>query len=56
MVAGKILMRDREILTADESTVHAEAQVEAVTITRNVAADSVHKSLALLTAMETGQL
>ena len=56
MVAGKILMRDQKILTADERVVHTEAQVEAEAIVQKVAADPVHKGLALLAVMEAGQL
>ena len=54
MVAGKILMQDQNLLTADEGVVHTEAQVEAAAIPQRVAADPVHKGLALLTVMEAG--
>ena len=56
MVAGQILMRDRQVATADEATVRAEAQVQAEAVARRVAADPVHEGLALLTAMEAGWL
>ena len=56
MVAGKVLMRDRQVLTADESAIRAEAQAQAEAVARRVAADPVHKGMALLTAMEDGQL
>jgi 5-methylthioadenosine/S-adenosylhomocysteine deaminase len=56
MVAGKILMRDQKILTADETAVHAETQAEAEAIAQKAAADPVHKGLVLLAAMEAGQL
>jgi 5-methylthioadenosine/S-adenosylhomocysteine deaminase len=56
MVAGKILVRDGVVLTADEEAIRAEAQVQADTLARRVAADPVHKGMALLDAMETGWL
>ena len=56
MVAGKVLVRDGVVLTADEEAVRAEAQAEAEAIGRRVAADPVHKGMALLDAMETGRL
>ena len=56
MVAGKVLVRDGEVLVADEAAVRAEAQVQAEEVARRVAADPVHKEMALLEAMEAGQL
>jgi 5-methylthioadenosine/S-adenosylhomocysteine deaminase len=56
MVAGKILVRDGEVLTADEETVRAEAQAQAEAVARRVAADPVHKGMALLDAMDAGWL
>lgn len=56
MVAGRVLMRDRQVLTADEAAIRAEAQVQAEAIARRVAADPVHRSMALLAAMESGRL
>jgi len=56
MVAGKVLVRDGEVLGADEGAVRAEAQVQAEEIARRVAADPVHKEMALLEAMEAGLL
>ncbi|MBC8506847.1 MAG: amidohydrolase family protein [Anaerolineales bacterium] len=56
MVAGQILMRDRQVLTMDETVVQAEAQRQAEAVSLRVAADPVHKKMALLTAMEAGQL
>ena len=56
MVAGEILMRDRAVLTADEEAIRAEAQVQAEAVARRVAADPVHKEMALLEAMEAGNL
>jgi 5-methylthioadenosine/S-adenosylhomocysteine deaminase len=56
MVAGRVLVRDGEVLVADETAVRAEAQVQAQEVARRVAADPVHKEMALLEAMSKGQL
>jgi 5-methylthioadenosine/S-adenosylhomocysteine deaminase len=56
MVAGRLLVRDGHVLTADEAEVQAEAQAQAEAIARSVAADPVHRDLALLQAMRVGQL
>jgi hypothetical protein len=56
MVAGRVLVRDGQVLTADEGAIRAEAQVQAEEVARRVAADPVHKEMALLAAMEAGQL
>jgi 5-methylthioadenosine/S-adenosylhomocysteine deaminase len=56
IVAGRALMRDRQVLTVDEAVVRAEAQAQAEAVARRVAADPVHKAMALLMAMEAGQL
>ncbi len=56
MVAGVVLVRDGEALVADEAAVRAEAQEQAEEVARRVAADPVHKEMALLEAMEAGQL
>jgi 5-methylthioadenosine/S-adenosylhomocysteine deaminase len=56
VVAGRVLVRDGQVLTADEAAVRAEAQVQAEAIARRVSADPVHKGMALLEAMEKGQL
>ena len=56
MVAGRVLMHDRQVLTADEGAVRAEAQAQAEAVARRVAADPVHKGMALLEAMKVGQL
>jgi 5-methylthioadenosine/S-adenosylhomocysteine deaminase len=56
MVAGKVLVRDGQVLTADESAVRAEAQLQAEALARHVAEDPVHEGMALLAAMEAGQL
>ena len=56
MVAGKVLVQDGEVLVADEAAVRAEAQVQGEEVARRVAADPVHKEMALLEAMEAGRL
>jgi hypothetical protein len=56
MVAGVVLVRDGEVLVADEAAVQAEAQVQAQEIARRVVADPVHKGMALLEAMRTDRL
>jgi 5-methylthioadenosine/S-adenosylhomocysteine deaminase len=56
MVAGRVLVRDGQVLTADEAAVRAEAQAQAEAVAQRVAADPVHKGMALLTAMEAGRL
>jgi len=54
-VAGQVLMRDRQVLTADEAAIRAEAQTQAEAVTRRVAADPVHRGMALLATMEARQ-
>ena len=56
MVAGKVLVRDGEVLIADEAVVRAEAQVQAEEVARRVAADPVHQEMALLEPMAKGLL
>jgi 5-methylthioadenosine/S-adenosylhomocysteine deaminase len=56
MVAGRVLVRDGVVLAADEGAIRAEAQVQAEAVARRVAADPVHTEMALLQAMEAGQL
>ena len=56
IVAGKVLVRDGEVLTADEDAIRAEAQIQAESVARRVAADPVHKGMALLAVMEAGRL
>jgi 5-methylthioadenosine/S-adenosylhomocysteine deaminase len=56
MVAGRFLMRDRRVLTADEAAIRAEAQAQAEALARRVAADPVHREMALMAAMAAGQL
>ena len=56
MVAGRILVRDYHVLTADEAAVRAEAQTQAKAIAQAVTNDPTHKGLALLEAMQGGRL
>lgn len=56
MVAGRFLMRDRRILVADEEAVRIEAQRQGEEVSRRVAADPVHRGMALLDPMQRGQL
>ncbi|MFZ5915613.1 MAG: amidohydrolase family protein [Chloroflexota bacterium] len=56
MVAGQVLMRNRQVLTVDEATIRAEAQAQAEALARRVADDPVHREMALLQAMQSGQL
>jgi len=56
MVAGQVLMRDRQVLTLDEDAILDKAQIQAGAIARRVVADPVHRGMALLAAMEAGQL
>ncbi len=57
MVAGKVLMRNREVLTLNEKDVQAEAQAQAEMLSRRVAEDSsLHGQMALMAAMREGRL
>jgi 5-methylthioadenosine/S-adenosylhomocysteine deaminase len=56
MVGGKILVRDGDVLTADEEAVRAGAQMQAEALARRVAVDPAHRGMALLDAMEAGWL
>jgi len=56
MVAGKVLVRGGELLTADESAIRAEAQAQAQALADRVAQDPVHEGMALMAAMAKGQL
>lgn len=56
MVAGRVLVQDGEVLTADEAAIRAEAQAQAEAIARRVAADPLHREMALMAAMHAGQL
>ena len=56
MVAGKVLLKDGEVQTADETAIRATAQEQAHALTQRVAADPVHKGMALLEPMSEGHL
>jgi 5-methylthioadenosine/S-adenosylhomocysteine deaminase len=61
MVAGRVLVHDGQVLaTADggrnAEAIRAEAQAQAEEVARRVAADPVHRGMALMSAMEAGQL
>jgi 5-methylthioadenosine/S-adenosylhomocysteine deaminase len=56
MGAGKVLVRDGVVLTADEEAIRAEAQIRAEEVARRVATDPFHRGLALLKPMEAGWL
>jgi 5-methylthioadenosine/S-adenosylhomocysteine deaminase len=56
VVAGRIVMRNREVLRLSESDVRAEAQHQAQRVAERVAQDPLHRDLHLLSAMQAGQL
>ncbi|MCB0062867.1 MAG: amidohydrolase family protein, partial [Caldilineaceae bacterium] len=56
MVAGKLLVEERQLLVGDESAILAEAQLQAHQLAKQVAADPTHKDLVLLNAMAKGNL
>ena len=56
MVDGRLLVRDGQVLVADEAAIRAEAQIEAARIAKRVAADPVYRDMVLLEAMEKGWL
>jgi len=56
LVAGRVLMRDGQVLTVDETAIRDEAQFQAEVVAQRVADDPSHKNMALLTAMSAGQL
>jgi 5-methylthioadenosine/S-adenosylhomocysteine deaminase len=56
IVAGRVVMRDREVLTLSEAEVRADAQHQAELLADRVARDPLHRDLALLSAMRAGQL
>jgi 5-methylthioadenosine/S-adenosylhomocysteine deaminase len=56
VVAGKVLVRDGVVLTANEDAVRAEAQARAEMVAQNASADPVHKGMALMEEMEAGWL
>ncbi|MBN1399942.1 MAG: amidohydrolase family protein [Anaerolineae bacterium] len=56
IVAGRTLVQDGRLLTADEAAIRAEAQSQADLLEQRVLADPVHRDMALLGAMARGQL
>ena len=56
MVAGRILLREGRVLTADEEEVRETAQAMAEDVVAAVRRDPVHRELILLDAMDKGQL
>ncbi|MCX7670011.1 MAG: amidohydrolase family protein, partial [Anaerolineae bacterium] len=56
LVAGRVLVADGRVLTADEAAIRAEAQAQAEALAGRVAADPIHRELALMEAMARGQL
>ncbi len=56
MVAGRILVDEGRILTIDEEMVRVEVQRQADELAQRVAADPVHRQMALMTAMQQGNL
>jgi 5-methylthioadenosine/S-adenosylhomocysteine deaminase len=56
MVAGKLLIKDHQLLTVDEAKIRAEAQHQAELLEQRVAADPLHKNMVLIAAMDKGQL
>jgi 5-methylthioadenosine/S-adenosylhomocysteine deaminase len=56
IVAGKVIMRNRQVLTVDEEAVRAAAQEQAEAVARAVAGDPVHRGMALLAAMAADKL
>lgn len=56
MVAGRVLVQQRRVLTADEAAIRDEAQTLAEQVARRVAEDPLHHELALLEPMRRGWL
>jgi 5-methylthioadenosine/S-adenosylhomocysteine deaminase len=56
MVAGKVLLREGVVQSADEATIRATAQEQAQALSQRVAADPVHQGMALLEPMARGYL
>ena len=56
MVAGRMVLRDRQVLNTDEDVIRAEAQRRADEVGRRVAVDPTSQNMALLRAMAAGQL
>lgn len=56
LVAGRVLVRDGQVLTADEAAIRQQAQELANQVAANVAADPVHRDMVLLAEMAAGNL
>jgi 5-methylthioadenosine/S-adenosylhomocysteine deaminase len=56
IIAGRVVVAEGRVLTADEAAIQAEAQAQAGALARRVAADPVHREMALMQAMAAGQL
>lgn len=56
MINGRFVVKSRVIQTVDETMVRENAQIEAEKVAANVAADPVHKTMALLEPMRAGYL
>ena len=56
IVAGRILVRDRQMLTLEPEAIVAEAQAQSKAVAERVSADPVHDEMVLLKAMAAGQL
>jgi 5-methylthioadenosine/S-adenosylhomocysteine deaminase len=56
MVAGRVLLRNGRVLTADEEEARTMAQAMAEEVAAAVRRDPAHRELALLDAMDKGQL
>lgn len=56
MVAGRVLVQQGRVLTADEEAIRDEAQAQAEQVARRVADDPLHHELALLEPMRRGWL
>ncbi len=56
IVAGRVLMEGRRLLTADEEAIRREAQSAGETLSRRVLEDPQHTGLTLLKAMRAGKL
>jgi len=55
-IAGKVVMRDGQVLTMDERRVREQAQASAQAIADRVAANPAHRELALVQATQKGLL
>jgi 5-methylthioadenosine/S-adenosylhomocysteine deaminase len=56
LVAGRVLVREGVVLTLDAAAVRAEAQAAAERVAAAVAADPVHRDMALLGPMAAGMM